>query len=97
MKMITLLGINNRQVAINSDHILTINVDPLHDGGIIINLINGTSIPIPHTSIEEVTAKINLETNIDKLGQMTTAICDRIQHLEDAMAAGLRYVGKSCH
>lgn len=90
MKMITLLGINNRQVAINSDHILTINVDPLHDGGIIINLINGTSIPVPHTSIEEVTAKINL-------GQMTTAICDRIQHLEDAMAAGLRYVGKSCH
>lgn len=97
MKMITLLGLNNKQVAINSDHILTINTDPLHDGGIVIDLINGTSIQIPHTSIEEITAKINLETNIDKLGQMTTAICDKISHLEDAIAAGLQYVGRSCH
>ena len=29
--------------------------------------------------------------------KMTTAICDRISHLEDAMAAGLQYVGRSCH
>ena len=95
--MITLLGLNNRPVAINSDHILTINMDPLHDGGIVIDLINGTSIPIPYTTIEEVCAKINKSTNIDKFGQMTTAICDRISHLEDAMAAGMRYIGKSCH
>lgn len=95
--MITLLGINNKCVAINSDHILTINADPLHEGGIIINLINGTSIIIPHTTIEEVTAKINTEYNIDKIGQMTTAVCDHIQHLEDAMAAGLQYIGRSCH
>lgn len=94
---ITLLGCNNKPVAINSDHILTINTDPLHDGGILIDLINRTSIPIPHMSIEEVVAKINVTTNVSDLGKMTTAICDRIQHLEDAMAAGLRYVGKSCH
>ena len=97
MKMITLLGINNKPVAINSDHILTINTDPLHDGGIMIDLINGTSISIPHTSIEEVCAKINLETNVSDLGKMTTAICDRIQHLEDSMAAGLQYIGRSVH
>lgn len=94
---IKLLGINNKCVAINSDHIITINEDPLHEGGLMINLINGTSIVIPHTSIEEVTAKINQDKNIDKIGQMTTAICDRISHLEDAMAAGMQYIGKSCH
>lgn len=95
--MIALLGYNNKPIAINSDHILTINMDPLHEGGIMINLINGTSILIPHTSIEEVTAKINKSTNIDKIGQMTDAICQRISHLEDAMAAGMQYIGKSVH
>lgn len=97
LMMITLLGCNNKPVAINSDHIIDINENPLHEGEILINLINGTSVPIPHMSIEEVVAKINVTTNIDKLGQMTTAICDKISHLEDSMAAGLRYVGKSCH
>lgn len=95
--MISLLDKNNRQVAINSDHILTINADPLHERGIIINMINGDSIAIPHTSIEEVTAKINVENNIDKIGQMATAICDRISHLEDSMAAGMQYIGRSCN
>ena len=97
MKMITLIGTDNKLVAINIQQILTINVNPLHDDGIIINLINGSSISIPYTTIEEVTAKINQEINVDKIGQMTTAICDRIQHLEDAMASGLQYVGRSCH
>lgn len=95
--MITLLGINNKLLAINSEQILTINADPMHDDGIIIDLINGTSIPIPYTTIEEVVAKINTASNIDKLGQMTTAICDRISHLEDAMAAGMQYIGRSVH
>lgn len=62
-----------------------------------INLINGTSIVIPHTSIEEVTAKINQDRNVSDLGKMTDAICQRIQHLEDAMAAGMQYIGKSVH
>ena len=95
--MITLLGINNKLLAINREHILTINADPMHDDGIIIDLINVTSIPIPYTTIEEVVAKINTASNIDKLGQMTTAICDRISHLEDAMAAGMQYIGRSVH
>ena len=95
--MITLLGLNNRPVAINSDHILTINMDPLHDGGIVIDLINGTSIPIPYTTIEEVVAKINQDRNVSDLGKMTDSICQRIQHLEDAMAAGMQYIGKSVH
>jgi uncharacterized protein YlzI (FlbEa/FlbD family) len=94
---IKLLGINNKCVAINSDHIITINEDPLHEGGIMINLINGTSIVIPHTSIEEVTAKINQDRNVSDLGKMTDSICQRIQHLEDAMAAGMQYIGKSVH
>lgn len=94
---IKLLGVNNKMVAINSDNIMTINTDPLHDDGIIINLINGTSIVIPHTSIEEVTAKINQDRNVSDLGKMTDSICQRIQHLEDAMAAGMQYIGKSVH
>jgi uncharacterized protein YlzI (FlbEa/FlbD family) len=94
---IKLLGINNKMVAINTQNIMTINPDPMHDDGIIIDLINGTSIPIPYTTIEEVVAKINTASNIDKLGQMTTAICDRISHMEDAMAAGMQYIGRSVH
>lgn len=97
MKMITLLDKDNRPIAINSDQILTIDEDLLHKGGIIINMTNNTSIPIPHTTIEEVVAKINTECNIDKIGQMTAAICDRISHLEDSMAAGLQYIGRSCN
>lgn len=97
MKMITLLGRDNKPVAINSDHILSINMDPLHDGGIVIDLIYGISIPIPHTSIEEVCAKINLETKASNLTKMTDALCQRIQHLEEQMVAGLQYVGRSCH
>ena len=92
--MITLLDRNNNQIAINTDNILTIY--PIKDiRGIIIEMIDKSQIIIPHMSIEEVTAKINQETNVDKIGQMTTAICDRISHLEDAMAAGLQYVGRS--
>ena len=94
---IKLLGINNKCVAINSDHIITINPDPLHDDGIIINLINGTAMPIPCTTIEEVTAKINQDRNVSDLGKMTDSICQRIQHLEDALAAGMQYIGRSCH
>ena len=95
--MITLLGTNNRPVAINSDHIINISENPLHEGEILINLINGTSVPIPHMSIEEVVAKINVTTNVSDIGKCFDALCQRIQHLEDAMAAGLQYVGKSCH
>lgn len=94
MKFITLLGANNRPVAINSDHILTINEDPLHEGGSIIDMINGKSIMIPMT-IEEVVTKINSETS--DLGKMCDALCKRIQHLEEQMVSGLQYVGRSCH
>jgi hypothetical protein len=96
MKMITLLDRNNCPIAINSGNILTIFPNPLNDG-VIIEMIDKSQIIIPHMTIEEVVAKINQNTNVDKIGQMTTAICDRISHLEDAMAAGLQYVGRSCH
>lgn len=94
MKMITLLDRNNNQIAINTDNILTIFPNPLNDG-VIIEMIDKSQIIIPHMSIEEVTAKINQETNIDKVGKMTDAICQRIQHLEDSMAAGLQYIGRT--
>lgn len=95
--MITLLGTNNKLLAINTDNILTINPDPMHDDGIIINMIDGSSIIIPHMSIEEITAKINQDTNVSDLGKMTDALCARIQHLEDSMGAGLQYIGRSVH
>jgi hypothetical protein len=96
MKMITLLDRNNNQIAVNSGNILTIFPNPLNDG-VIIEMIDKSQIIIPHMSIEEITAKINQDTNVSDLGKMTTAICDRISHLEDAMASGLQYVGRSCH
>ena len=96
--MITLLDTNNKPVAINSDHILTITNDPLHEDGTIINMINGKSIMIPHMSIEEITAKINKDTNNrSDLSKMTDALCGRIQHLEERVEAGLQYIGRSCH
>ena len=95
--MITLLGTNNKLLAINTDNIITINPDPMHDDGIIINMIDGSSIKIPYTTIEEVVAKINQDRNVSDLGKMTDSICQRIQHLEDAMAAGMQYIGRSVH
>lgn len=95
--MITLLGANNKIVAINSGNILTVNPDPLHDDSTIINMIDGSSIKIPFTTVEEITAKINQTTNVSDLGKMTDALCQRIQHLEDAMAAGMQYIGRSVH
>lgn len=96
MKFITLLNISNKPIAINTANILTIYEDPIHNG-VVIEMIDKSQIIIPHMSIEEITSKINLETNVSDLGKMTDAICQRIQHLEDAMAAGLQYVGRSCH
>ena len=96
MKMITLLGRDNKPVAVNTANILTIFEDPMHDG-IIIGLIDKSQLIIPHMTIEEVVAKINVTTNVSDIGKMTDALCQRIQHLEDAMAAGLQYIGRSCH
>lgn len=96
MKFITLLNISNEPIAINTANILTIYEDPIHNG-VVIELIDKSQIIIPHTTIEEITAKINQDTNVSDLGKMTDALCQRIQHLEDAMAAGLQYIGRSCH
>lgn len=96
MRMITLLDRNNNQIAINSGNILTIFQNPLNDG-VIIEMIDKSQIIIPHMSIEEITAKINQDTNVSDLGKMTDALCARIQHLEDSMAAGLQYIGRSVH
>lgn len=96
MRMITLLDRNNNQIAVNSGNILTIFQNPLNDG-VIIEMIDKSQIIIPHMSIEEITAKINQDTNVSDLGKMTDALCQRIQHLEDSMAAGLQYIGRSVH
>lgn len=96
MKMITLLDKNNNQIAVNSGNILTIFPNPLNEG-VIIEMIDKSQIIIPHMSIEEITAKINQDTNVSDLGKMTDALCQRIQHLEDSMAAGLQYIGRSVH
>lgn len=96
MKFITLLNISNEPIAINTANILTIYEDSIHNG-VVIELIDKSHIIIPHTTIEEITAKINQDTNVSDLGKMTNALCQRIQHLEDEMAAGLQYIGRSCH
>ena len=96
MKFITLLNISNKPIAINTANILTIYEDPIHNG-IIIELIDKSQLIIPHMTIEEVVAKINVTTNVSDIGKMTDALCQRIQHLEEQMVAGLQYIGRSCH
>ena len=95
--MITLLDKHNKNVAINVAHIMTIYEDPIIHTRVVIEMIDKSQITIPHMTVEEIVAKINVENNIDKLGKMTDAICNRIQHLEEQMVAGLQYVGRSCH
>lgn len=96
MKFITVLNEYDAPVVINTSLISTIFEDHLHEG-VIIELIDKSQIIVPHTKIYEITAKLNLESNITSdLTKMTDALCKRIQHLEEQMTAGLQYVGKSC-
>jgi hypothetical protein len=91
--LIKLVNLQNDMILINTDHI--IKVIPYKDG-IVIRFTDGESEElIPYITIEEFLVKTR-ETSSD-LGKMTDALCSRIQHLEDAMAAGLQYIGKSCH
>ena len=91
--LIKLMNLSNDIILVNTDHI--VKVRPYKDG-IIISFTDGRSEElIPYITVEEFLVKTR-ETSND-LSKMTTAICDRISHLEDAMAAGLQYVGRSCH
>ena len=90
--LVKLMNLQNDTILVNTDHITTVRPYP---SGIIIRFSNGEAEElIPDMSVEEFLMKTR-ETSSD-FGKMTNAICDRIQHLEDAMAAGLQYVGKSC-
>ncbi len=91
--LIKLMNLHNDIILVNPDHI--VKVRPYKDG-IVIRFTDGESEElIPGMTVEEFLVK-SRESSSD-FGKMTDALCDRIQHLEDAMAAGLRYVGKSCH
>lgn len=83
-------------ILVNPDHI--IKITPYHiqgENGIIIRFTNGEAEEmVPNKEVEKFLAETR-ESHED-LCKMTDAICTRIQHLEEAMAAGLRYVGKSC-
>ena len=91
--LIKVMNMNNDMILVNTDHI--VKVRPYKDG-IIIRLTNDESEErIPDMTVEEFLVKTR-ETSND-FSKMATAICDRIQHLEDAMASGLQYVGRSCN
>lgn len=91
--LIKLMNERNEMILVNPDYIT--RVHPYNDG-ILIRFADGESKEIiPYITIEEFLVKTR-ETSND-FGKMTDAICQRIQHLEDAMAAGLQYVGRSCH
>lgn len=91
--MITLLNSSNKPIAINTANILTIYEDPIHTG-VFIEMVDKTQIIIPHMTVEEIVAKINVTPDI---GKMTEALCKRLAHMEEQMVAGLQYVGRSCH
>ena len=91
--LIKLMNNANQLVLVNPDDISTVRP---YGEGIIIRFTDGESKEIiPDITIEEFLVKTR-ETSND-LGKMAAAICERIQHLEDAMAAGLQYVGRSCN
>ena len=91
--LIKLMNIHNDMILVNPDHI--VKVKPYKDG-IIIRFTDGESEElISGMTVEEFLVKTR-ETSND-LGKMTDALCQRIQHLEDALASGLQYVGRSCH
>ena len=96
MRFITVLDQCNKPVVINPGMITTIIEDSLHEG-VIINLFDKSQIIVPHTTIYEITAKLNLESAQSDLSKMTDALCQRISHLEERMEAGLQYVGRSVH
>lgn len=90
--LIKLMNESNNMILVNPDHI--IRVHPYKDG-ILIRFTDESKEVIPDVSVEEFLVKTREPSN--DFGKMTTAICDRISHLEDAMAAGLQYIGRSCH
>lgn len=95
--LIKVLNRHNDMILVNADHITKVRpYDIQGDKGIVIRFANGESEEmIPDMTVEEFLIKATTD-NVG-FGQMTTAICDRISHLEDAMAAGLQYIGRSCH
>lgn len=91
--LIKLMNNANQIVLVNPDHISLVR--PYGDG-IIIRFTDGDFKEIiPGITVEEFLVKTR-ETSND-FNKMATAICDRISHLEDAMAAGFQYVGRSCN
>lgn len=91
--LIKLMNLSNDMILVNPDHI--VKVRPYKDG-IVIRFGDGESEElIPGMTVEEFLVKTR-ETS-SEFGKITDTLCQRIQHLEDAMAAGLQYIGRSCH
>lgn len=88
---IKLLNNHGEMILVNPDYI--VKVKP-YNHGIVLRSENTEEL-IPDMTVEEFLVKTR-ELNPDP-GKMVTAICDRISHLEDAMASGLSYIGRSVH
>lgn len=91
--LVKLLNIHNDMILVNPDQITTVRP---YVKGITIRFANGEAEElIPDMSVEEFLVKTR-ETSSD-ISKMTDALCQRIQHLEERMEAGLQYVGRSVH
>ena len=91
--LIKLMNNANQMILINPEDISIVR--PYGDG-LIIRFRDGDSKEvIPDITVEEFLVKTRETSN--EFSKMATAICDRISHLEDAVAAGLQYVGRSCN
>lgn len=94
--LIKVMNNHNDMILVNPDHIVCVKPYGFNEKtGVSIHLDNGTEELIPFMSVEEFLVKTR-ETSED-IGKMVTAVCNRISHLEDSMAAGLQYIGDSCH
>lgn len=92
--LIKLINNMGEMILVNPDQV--IKVIPAEENGICLKFTSG--IPdaiIPNMGVDEFLAKTR--EGHEDFCKMTSAICNRISHLEEAMTAGLQYIGRSCH
>lgn len=91
--LIKLMDNHNEMILINTDHVVKVSSYSIPTESGIKILLTAGEVWIPDMTIEKFLVNLHQDDN----GKMVTAVCDRISHLEDAISAGLQYIGRSCH
>lgn len=92
--LIKLINNMGEMILVNPDQV--IKVVPAEENGICLKFPSG--IPdeiIPNMGVDEFLAKSG--EGHEDFCKMTDAVVNSIQHLENAMSAGMQYIGRSSH